>query len=1074
MSTKSQIQLFLFLIGLLGLISCGGGGDGSGSDNWTPSEGSSSVHSKVRSTIQVHGELRSNTNVSLSVAGNQPDNVSWSVTAPQGTAVPLTSTGANRVEFVPYSPGEHQIMAELVWPSRTDQKVLQIEIFEAKSAFAESSMDKEDPNAPASRTRGLIRDQVWLWSSNVTEDALRAVAAERGWQVIAWDEDMGLLAQSAEAEEQFLQSIRDVRRDPRVTMATRRFVEGKDAPPAIELVPNDDAGGFNDDRGPNWHHEVINSPEAWDLQTGSDQFIISVIDDGFFVGHEDLEETDAATGETRSRVVSELGWGTPAAHGTASLGTVGAVQDNGLGSAGMNWVTRILALDQDVLGGYRSSLVFHDNDLRVRIATASIGVAGHIPADFDPEDTNVTDARQERAEAALARLRTGQLRQIENNRTDILLLLSAGNGIDNGQDGVLARYANGAIHFQDKSFDPLPNTLIVGAVDMDFDANGNPENTFSLARYSNYGDEVDIAAPTRFLATNGVTQNGVSTYNSDSMCVDDIAEPDPLSSCGEHDAQNCVNAVDQNNTQCRLITREYGRNGGYGGTSAATPVVAGAASLVLSENLNLTAADVKKILIDTAQSTITERHTNGLNRQTAAIPAGAGIPLLDAAAAVALASDFPGGPRHIRFATSTITENEPVQVTVFKGRDSDNNFLGGECWATNTSNTQTNPVRYTDSQIAVTQFDLEFTAAGTAHVFCRSVDDGNNHSATVFRNVEVQPSEEPICEANSIDTRSCSVPNGSGTRSRQCAADGSSYGEFGNCTATSCNSGYQLSNGQCELQQNTVCQANSIDTRSCSVPNGSGTRSRQCAADGNSYGSFGSCTANSCDSGYQLSNGQCQQQRNTVCQANSIDTRSCSVPNGSGTRSRQCAADGNSYGGFGSCTANSCDSGYRLSGGQCVADFERTVQENRSNMSCTGAEYFWRVNGYGDGGMEYTYAIDSAAPECHSKWFMPTNGPGTYDVWAYIPDDSYDNTPATENARYKIFRDEIGSSFVQINQRFPTCGSRGECWVHLGAFSYVSGQFIVWLDDNTGEAFNGLNSSRSHQVMFDSIRIKKK
>lgn len=88
---------------------------------------------------------------------------------------------------------------------------------------------------------------------------------------------------------------------------------------------------------------------------------------------------------------------------------------------------------------------------------------------------------------------------------------------------------------------------------------------------------------------------------------------------------------------------------------------------------------------------------------------------------------------------------------------------------------------------------------------------------------------------------------------------------------------------------------------------GNGSGTKTCNATGSAYGS---CNLTSCNSGYTLSGGSCVAA--SACTPYS--SQSCSVANGTG--SQTCAANGSS---FGACTATACNSGYTLSGGACVA-----------------------------------------------------------------------------------------------------------------------------------------------------------
>ena len=107
----------------------------------------------------------------------------------------------------------------------------------------------------------------------------------------------------------------------------------------------------------------IDAPLAWDLTTGSETVIIAVIDSGVDYLHQDLAANMWVNpGEIPGNGLDDDGNGyvddvhgmdavnhdadpmDDAGHGTHCAGTIGAVGNNGIGVAGVNWNVRIMAL----------------------------------------------------------------------------------------------------------------------------------------------------------------------------------------------------------------------------------------------------------------------------------------------------------------------------------------------------------------------------------------------------------------------------------------------------------------------------------------------------------------------------------------------------------------------------------------------------------------------------------------------------------------------------------------------------------------------------------------------------------
>ncbi|WP_088329104.1 S8 family serine peptidase [Lacimicrobium sp. SS2-24] len=103
------------------------------------------------------------------------------------------------------------------------------------------------------------------------------------------------------------------------------------------LQPNDPAYSNQ------WHHNTINSQQAWDMTTGSHNVLVGVCDTGFDVNHPDLSDnlrTDLAyNAHDGSDYIFDAN-----GHGTGTAGTLGAVGNNGTGVAGVNWDVDIIPI----------------------------------------------------------------------------------------------------------------------------------------------------------------------------------------------------------------------------------------------------------------------------------------------------------------------------------------------------------------------------------------------------------------------------------------------------------------------------------------------------------------------------------------------------------------------------------------------------------------------------------------------------------------------------------------------------------------------------------------------------------
>ena len=240
-------------------------------------------------------------------------------------------------------------------------------------------------------------------------------------------------------------------------------------------VPNDPS--FSSLWGMTGEHG-INAPSAWDLNTGSQDVVVAVIDTGVDYNHPDLSpniwvNSGEIMGNNRDDdgngyIDDVYGWNAYAGsgnpmddngHGTHVSGTIGAAGNNGLGVVGVNWKVKIMGLKflSSTGSGSLSAAVeainymvtMKNRGVNIRVSNNSWGGGGY---------SQTLHAAIQRAEAA-----------------GILFVAAAGNeSNDNDANPSYPATYN------------VANVISVAAIDRE----GN------MATFSNYGAQnVDIAAP---------------------------------------------------------------------------------------------------------------------------------------------------------------------------------------------------------------------------------------------------------------------------------------------------------------------------------------------------------------------------------------------------------------------------------------------------------------------------------------------------------------------------------------------------------------------------------------------------
>jgi len=175
----------------------------------------------------------------------------------------------------------------------------------------------------------------------------------------------------------------------------------------VEVTPNDPS--FNQLYGMN----LIGAPQAWDVTQGSRNIVVGVIDEGIDRTHEDLQAniwTNPSPGSIPGISGDVNGYdfrdGTgnivPESHATHVAGTIGAVGNNGLGVAGVNWQVSLMSLrfisetagsgtTTDAIKAYNYvkqmrdlwSSSSHTKGADIRAVNASYGGGGYSQAEAD-------------------------------------------------------------------------------------------------------------------------------------------------------------------------------------------------------------------------------------------------------------------------------------------------------------------------------------------------------------------------------------------------------------------------------------------------------------------------------------------------------------------------------------------------------------------------------------------------------------------------------------------------------------------------------------------------------------------
>lgn len=319
----------------------------------------------------------------------------------------------------------------------------------------------------------------------------------------------------------------------------RKEIPAKMKPDYNVLVINEGVGGSSyvpgdpgfSDIDKRYYFDMVNAPAAWDIEKGSANVTVAVLDDGFQVDHPELKgkvvKPYDTVADTPSVQPSQSG------HGQHTSTTVGGNADNNAGVSGIAPGCKVMPINVFTDMGAPTSEIIRGIVYAVENGADVISIS--IGAGFSPM-MKFLDVEEQRELARTTGVEEAEVYDqvyqycLDN---DVLVVIAAGN------ETVIPE------------LDPMKRSdkcMVVSAVDPQGDiAIFNPMTLDG----SNWGPRCDISAP------------GIAIYN---------AVP----------------------------------NSGYGfmqGTSMACPQVAGGAALVRSHFPNLSALEVKQLLINTARPT---------------------------------------------------------------------------------------------------------------------------------------------------------------------------------------------------------------------------------------------------------------------------------------------------------------------------------------------------------------------------------------------------------------------------------------------------------------------------------------
>lgn len=306
--------------------------------------------------------------------------------------------------------------------------------------------------------------------------------------------------------------------------------------------------------GDMWHHTMIHSPEAWDITTGDPRSIVAIVDCGVETQHPDLVKhmligksfvpSEPAVDPNMNPYIGDT-TAYEFAHGTAVSGVAAATGNNGIGTAGVCWNCSILPVKYTGRDLFPASRKLDALKWAVDNGAWVINNSWAIGQDKGTSGDCITVAYDNYAAEAIDYAKTNG----RGGRGTITVWASGNSACNTGANENFKR----------------DDIILVSAI----------RSTGEITDYSNYGYEIDIAAP-----------SGFDTVDKKGLVTTDVS----ITGKG-YNPHYGGEYADQAYTKH------------FSGTSGAAPVVTGAVALMLAEAPYLKLDEAIKCVKDSAAAT---------------------------------------------------------------------------------------------------------------------------------------------------------------------------------------------------------------------------------------------------------------------------------------------------------------------------------------------------------------------------------------------------------------------------------------------------------------------------------------
>ena len=254
----------------------------------------------------------------------------------------------------------------------------------------------------------------------------------------------------------FMINIKDMAEFEKRGSGLIEFIE-EDHTVKLQAIPSDPYYGDQ------WALPVINMPQAWDINQGSNSIYVAVIDSGISIYHPDLSGADIRQGW--DYIMGTICEWDATGHGTNVTGIIAAQTNNAQGIAGVNWNVAVIPLavvynDGTIYTSDVIAAVYDAADMGCDVINLSLGGPDYSIADYNAFQYAVSKG--------------------------CTIVASAGN------DGT-------ATYNYPASYDGV---ISVGSVD----------SNLSRSYFSQYNDKLDVTAPGSSICTTGDSYYDGSDY----------------------------------------------------------------------------------------------------------------------------------------------------------------------------------------------------------------------------------------------------------------------------------------------------------------------------------------------------------------------------------------------------------------------------------------------------------------------------------------------------------------------------------------------------------------------------------